>query len=251
MTLYTQQVGDGSPLVLLHGWALHSGVWDPVLSTLQRYYRCITIDLPGHGKSPVVDGGLDEWAGACLAVAPRNAIWLGWSLGGMVAQAAAIKSPSTFAGLLLVATTARLLRAPDWPHGIAPETMAQTARQLETDWRATIDDFLVLQTMAAAGGKTALNMLRAAIVTANAPTPEGLSAGLRILETIDLRAQLGAITAPVHVMSGALDRLTTPGAGRALAAALDTDYTEVAHAAHTPFLSHPDQFTDWVMTHGR
>jgi pimeloyl-[acyl-carrier protein] methyl ester esterase len=242
MRLNTIETGQGQPLVLLHGWGLHGGVWDTLVPLLAPRFRCIVIDLPGHGESPPVEGGLDAWADACLAVAPPRARWLGWSLGGMIALAAALQKPVAIERLFLVATTPRFVTAPDWPHAVAPEMLAQFAAELEADWRRTVEKFLILQTLGGTSGTAVLRALRAMVLGRVGADRAGLVTGLRILETADLRARLGEISAPVQVLTGAHDRLTPAAAARALAAALDGEFTAMPGAAHAPFLSDPAAF---------
>ncbi|HET6725623.1 MAG TPA: pimeloyl-ACP methyl ester esterase BioH [Gammaproteobacteria bacterium] len=247
MKLHTTTTGSGSPLVLLHGWGLHAGVWNETIPTLAQHHRCIAIDLPGHGESPVIEDDVHAWAEACRAVAPKGAVWLGWSLGGMVALAAALQFRGEIAALRLVSTTPRFVTAPDWPHAMAPETLAKFAAELKSDWRGTVEDFLVLQTLGAATGRAALRTLRHEVFARGTPDPAGLAAGLRILENIDLRSRLSEIDIPVKVMSGERDRLTPPAAGRALADTLNGEFKSVPRAAHAPFLSEPALFADWVL----
>ena len=90
MTLHAETQGSGPALVMLHGWGLHSGIWEPVLPRLRQHFRVTCIDLPGHGGSRGWDEGFDleTAAAAALEAAPRRAAWLGWSLGGQVTLAA-------------------------------------------------------------------------------------------------------------------------------------------------------------------
>ena len=50
--VYVETLGEGPDLVLLHGWAMHSGIWGSVRSQLAQYFRLHLVDLPGHGVSP-------------------------------------------------------------------------------------------------------------------------------------------------------------------------------------------------------
>ena len=43
--------GQGPELVLLHGWAMHSGIWGGVVDVLASEFRVNLVDLPGHGQS--------------------------------------------------------------------------------------------------------------------------------------------------------------------------------------------------------
>ena len=51
MALHIEIVGDGPPLVLLHGWGLHGGVFAPLVDRLSDRFRMHLVDLPGHGYS--------------------------------------------------------------------------------------------------------------------------------------------------------------------------------------------------------
>jgi pimeloyl-ACP methyl ester carboxylesterase len=53
-----QRLGDGEPLVLLHGLASSRRVWNPILGQLARRYHITVVDLPGHGESPALKPGL-------------------------------------------------------------------------------------------------------------------------------------------------------------------------------------------------
>ena len=43
--------GDGPDLVLIHGWAMHGGIFAPLLDALAARFRVHLVDLPGHGCS--------------------------------------------------------------------------------------------------------------------------------------------------------------------------------------------------------
>ena len=49
--LFFQERGNGAPLILLHGFPLHQGMWDSFAEKLSAQFKVFTIDLPGFGKS--------------------------------------------------------------------------------------------------------------------------------------------------------------------------------------------------------
>ena len=49
--LHVEVVGHGPPLVLLHGWAMHGGVFAPLVARLRSRFTLHVVDLPGHGRS--------------------------------------------------------------------------------------------------------------------------------------------------------------------------------------------------------
>jgi pimeloyl-[acyl-carrier protein] methyl ester esterase len=245
MTLAAETAGRGPPLVMLHGWGLHSGVWTRVLPLLQARFRVTRVDLPGHGASrdSTVPSDVGAIAAAVAAVAPPRAAWLGWSLGGQVALAAAADCAQRVERLVLVATTPRFVTAPDWPCAMAADVLAEFAAALAADYRRAVDRFLALQLRGDRRATELLRELRAAVFARGEPSPEALAAGLDLLAKTDLRRDLHAVAMPALVLSGRRDRLTPPEAGRRLAAALPRgEYACFAAAAHAPFLTDPGAF---------
>ncbi|HEY0179955.1 MAG TPA: alpha/beta fold hydrolase, partial [Dokdonella sp.] len=77
--------GDGPDLVLIHGWAMHGGVFAPLVERLAPRFRVHAVDLPGHGRGRG-EARLDlADAARRIAGATPRALWVGWSLGGLVA----------------------------------------------------------------------------------------------------------------------------------------------------------------------
>jgi pimeloyl-[acyl-carrier protein] methyl ester esterase len=241
MKLHVEVRGRGPDLVLLHGWALHGGMWGPWLAELERHARLHLVDLPGHGHSAwsaeVQD--LASLARALRPDLPRGAVLLGWSLGGMIALELARQHPGQAAALILVATTPKFLAGDDWEHGMPAEVLEEFARGLESDYRGTVQNFLALQTRGDEHSRETLRQLRRSLEAHGPPDVQALAAGLRILRSADLRDGLSGIALPSLVISGEHDRLTPPAAGRAIAAALPAaQFLEIARSGHAPFLSH-------------
>ena len=114
--LHVEIRGDGPDIVLLHGWALHGGMWGPWIEDLSRQARLHFVDLPGHGRSAWPEGAstLSDLARAVSPHVPQGAAVLGWSLGGMVALELARSRPGDLSALVLVATTPCFLARNDW-----------------------------------------------------------------------------------------------------------------------------------------
>jgi pimeloyl-[acyl-carrier protein] methyl ester esterase len=244
VTLHVEIRGTGPDLVLLHGWALHGGMWGPWLDRLAGDARLHVIDLPGHGRSgwPVETHDLAGLARAVHAHVPRDAVVLGWSLGGMLALELARQHPRRLRALILMATTPRFLAGPDWEHGLDPAVLDEFSRGLARDYRSTVQNFLALQTRGDEHALDTLRQLRSRLTSHGEPDQRALATGLDVLRTADLRDALPRMTLPALVVAGEHDRLTPPGAGRELAMRLPmARFRCVEHCAHAPFLSHPDE----------
>jgi pimeloyl-[acyl-carrier protein] methyl ester esterase len=241
--LHVDVRGTGPDLVLLHGWALHGGMWGPWLDRLAEHHRLHVVDLPGHGHS-AWSPAITDLVGLARAIAPalpRDAAILGWSLGGMIALELARLQPQHVGPLALIATTPRFLAGSDWDAGLRPEVLAGFAQGIVDDYQRTVRTFLALQTHGDENATATLRLLRNRLTTRSEPDARALEAGLQILRTTDLRAALPHVTQPTLVLAGEYDRLTPPQAGRELASALPAaEFTLVERAGHAPFLSHAD-----------
>lgn len=119
-----ESMGEGRPILLVHGNSSSSRIWQKQLQgPLGAKYRIIAIDLPGHGASspppnPASDYSGRGYAAAIAAVARgldlRDAVVVGWSLGGHAVLNAAALLPMA-AGLMIFGTP---------PVGSGPEGFA-------------------------------------------------------------------------------------------------------------------------------
>ncbi len=86
---------QGKPIVLVHGWAMHTGIWREFAKQLAQNYRVTCIDLPGHGRSEAIDPFTLERISDELvdAIPDPSSCWLGWSLGATVVLDIAARYP--------------------------------------------------------------------------------------------------------------------------------------------------------------
>jgi pimeloyl-[acyl-carrier protein] methyl ester esterase len=233
--------GAGPALVLLHGWAMHGGVFAPLQRQLESRYTLHVVDLPGHGRSrdSAVPLELDAIADALVARVPP-ALWCGWSLGGLVALATAARHPAAVRGLAMLCASPRFVRADDWQEGMDAAIFHRFAADLAQDYRMAIDRFLLLETLGSAHAREELRALRDCVFAHGEPSPAHLRQGLRLLEDSDLRADLPALAMPSAWIAGRRDRIVAPPAMQRAAAACGGRFAEVASAGHAPFLTHAE-----------
>lgn len=246
-SLAVEASGVGPPLVLLHGWAMHSGIWGAVIPQLARRYRVHAVDLPGHGRSALdapftLDGTVTAVASALKEEKAALTV-VGWSLGGLVAMRWAQTHPERIGRLALVATSPRFVAANGWPHAMAKETLARFGDELDVAWKHTIKRFLTLQMQGSEHGHATLAAIRHELFARGEPSRAALRGALGTIIDTDLRAQVAGVRQPVLVVSGGRDTLALPAAGRWLAERLpDARFALIPGAAHVPFLSHRDAF---------
>ena len=248
MSLWCETAGQGPELVLLHGWGMNAGVWQPLLEALRERYRVTLIELPGHGESLLPQQhDLDAWTRACLQVAPERASWVGWSLGGLIAQRAALLAPQRIEMLCLVTATPSFVQREGWQAAMSPSVFQQFAEALVADPQATLKRFLSLQVKGAEDARVVLRGLNEALAQRPAADVQGLRAGLQLLLDGDLRGQLAQLAVPSRWLFGERDTLVPAAVAQALPELLAGARSEViAGAGHAPLLSHPQQCLQWL-----
>ena len=111
--IHYQIRGQGTPLVLLHGYLENSTMWEALLPELVKKYQVITIDLLGHGQTECLGyvHSMETMAKAVRTALEQEsippAIVIGHSMGGYVSLAIAEAYPDRVAALVLLNSTAK------------------------------------------------------------------------------------------------------------------------------------------------
>jgi pimeloyl-[acyl-carrier protein] methyl ester esterase len=248
--IHTETYGHGKPIVMVHGWGMHTGIWRPFAETLSSRYRVTCVDLPGHGHSGRMSAFDLEHLGPALlaAVGEEPACWLGWSLGATVALDVASRFPERIDRLLLLAGNPRFVRTHDsaddpghWP-GVSPRVLDAFSSQLIEDARQTLLRFLALQVHGLPNAKAVLKTLKTSVLECPPPDNASLRQGLQMLKETDLRPALAAFDRPVAAILGGRDTLVPHALGahlKQLQPKLQLHRLE--KAGHVPFLTHQEQ----------
>lgn len=264
--LHIETHGSGAPLLLIHGWGMHGGMWGEVVEELATDFCVHVVDLPGHGLSGKGEGRREK--GNCgsavfpfplpsfpfpidTIVAELSAKFegpltvCGWSLGGQIALRWATLHPAQIQRLVLVSSTPCFVQQEDWPCAMAAETLAGFAAALGENYAQTLRRFLALQVRGSDKERELLGSLRAALFSRGEPDLDALQAGLEILRDSDQRAALPHLVQPALVLAGERDTLTPLAASEFMAGAIpQARLVGIEGAAHAPFLSHPGQFIE-------
>lgn len=247
--MHIDRIGDGPDLVLLHGWAMHAGIFAPVIPALSKRFRLHLVDLPGHGRSSGRRGApaLAELAADVADRVPEQAAWLGWSLGGLVALRAAVDRPGAVGPLVMVAATPRFTRGGSWQHGVDAAVFGEFAQDLATDFDATLQRFLALEVHGSDTARQDLRLLREDAFRHGAPDARALTEGLELLRTTDLTRELASLATPTLFVGGRRDRLVPWQGIQAAAALAPAGVAEVIPGAgHAPFIGQPGTFLESV-----
>jgi pimeloyl-[acyl-carrier protein] methyl ester esterase len=253
MSLYVESSGVGPDLVLLHGWAMHSGIWRDVRERLAQHFRLHLVDLPGHGfSSPYrADAEQGMWEHTIESVAellPEDCILCGWSLGGQVAIEVAKREQARVKKLALISTTPCFAKRDDWQWGMEAGTLQLFTVNLKRDYKGTLNRFLTLQISGAGDTTAVLARLRKSLFERGKPDEVALEEGLQLLLVSDMRGAINSIAQPVLLIHGEKDVITHPGAARWMNEQLPhSELILLSDCGHAPFLSYPDRFVEYML----
>ena len=198
--LYSNTTGTGQDLVLLHGWGFNADLFNPLVNQYKNTYRITTIDLPGHGRSDEVSGGIDNWCNEIIKIMPKNPILLGWSLGGLLAINIATKIQTK--KLILVASTPKFVKTNNWKLGIDEQNFKEFSDNLNLNLSKGLKRFVSLQS----SNREKIKELNKSIENLPA-TNMALNQGLKILLETDLTNEYLNLDIEKQVILGDKDTL--------------------------------------------
>lgn len=235
------------PLLALHGWGMNASVWNSVESYLPDGMPLIGVDLPGYGGNEVLLGMTIESTVHWLARQFNGKCHLlGWSMGGLVAQAFCHHYPDRVKSITLVASTPCFIQHPGWECALDASVLEQFSEQLKENQKATIRRFIALQFMGESGTAKVQKQLRESVMS-QALALETLDLGLTWLMQCDYRKQLETLPAQ-HWILGGLDRLIPRSLGLEITRRVPhAKVTYFDDCGHAPFLTQPERFTEKLL----
>jgi pimeloyl-ACP methyl ester carboxylesterase len=228
---------DASPIVFVHGALMGRSVWRPQVDALSTRYRCVTVDLPGHGTQRDRAFDLDAAvAGVVRAIdeeAGGRAILVGLSLGGYVAMTVAGRHPERVRGLVIAGSTRE-------PQGLSRLGFLTYA------WALRIVPARAVSTVALAWFRRRYGTVLAAAITAGGHFARGGAQAVRHLADGRFRDRLLAYGGPILVINGTTDLVFRIGAGRFLAGVPKVTNRVIPRAGHLSNVDRPEVFTALV-----
>lgn len=134
--LYYEMMGEGHPLVLIHGGLLDCRMWEGQFNKFAEYYKVIRYDIRGYGKSALPRGKysqLKDLLGLLKFLKVEPAHIIGLSLGGTIAIDFALEYPGYVSSLILASTAPMGLRSQDDELTRRTLTIYETARNNRLD----------------------------------------------------------------------------------------------------------------------
>lgn len=246
MALAIQQFGQGADLVFIHGWGANSALWRSWIEAHFADYRITLIDLPGHGQSPQLNVAdeqlLDAWLEAIVAVMPESSIIVGWSLGGLLAQALALRYPKRVRGLVLMATSPCFVQRDDWLPALEKSLFARYLTEVMQQTQVLLKSFFSLQALGSHQPKQLIKQLLPLVHQLIEGHQASLYQGLSLLQTIDLRTQLAQLTVPTLWLFADGDAIVPSALSSHIARLQPTAQVVIVNeSGHLPFLAQPEQ----------
>ena len=247
-SLFWQTEGQGEDLVLLHGWGMNGAVWQQTVERLSAYFTVHVVDLPGYGYSRGFHAqDIKMMAEMVVETAPDNAIWVGWSLGGLIATQIALDFPERVNKLVTVASSPKFSAESRW-RGIKPSVLNAFTEQLVENFQLTVERFMGLQAMGSPTARKDVKALKKAIFSRPLPSPDALLVGLNMLASVDLRSDLIAIDKPFLRLYGRIDGLVPIKVAHDLETLLVNSKSYIfTQSSHAPFMTELDAFCHQII----
>ena len=234
---------DAPHLVFAHALGTNLSIWDGVLAHLSGY-RILTYDHRGHGGSdvplaPYSMGGLVRDAERLMDhVGMKEAVFIGVSLGGMVAQGLAVKRLDLVRGVVLSNTAAKIGSAALWAE--------RTAQIRATGLDAYADSALQRQLGPRWRDSPHAARLRGLITSTD---PEGWAGCAAAIGGTDFYTTTASLRLPALVIAGANDGTTPPDLVRETAELIPGHQFKLMQGVgHLPMVEQPEAYATLLKT---
>jgi 3-oxoadipate enol-lactonase len=231
----------GVPIVLSHALGMRLEMWDGLAATLAQACPVLRYDHRGQGGSAAVrtpygvDDLVDDAARLIREWGRGPVVFVGLSMGGLVAQGLAIRHPDLVRGVLLANTSAAF--APAGRDGLQQRAQAVRADGMAAVADATLERFL-------SAGFRALRPEAAAAVRGDLllADAEGYALAALAIAPANWSADLDRIRCPVQVVAGAQDPGATVAMAQQIVDAVPGAQLRVLNAAHLSVMEQPADF---------
>ena len=257
--LYVEDVGEGDPVVLIHGWPLSGRTWEPqVRALVEAGHRVVTYDRRGFGRSSQPYGGYDyDTMAADLhalieAKDLTDVTLVGFSMGGgEVARYVGAYGTDRLKGVVFASAVPPYLYASDDnpDGGLDDETIAEFEHATVGDRAAFMEQFSS-DFYSVDGELQVSEALRAYTVEiANFASPKGTLDCIEAWARTDFRGDLDAVDVPTLVIHGDSDAVVPiEVSGQRTAERVEGATLHVIEGApHGCNASHTDEFNEALL----
>ncbi len=241
--------GQGPVIVLSHALGCDLGMWDDVARLLEPHFTVLRYDHRGHGRSdpiigPITIASLAEDVAALIVDQARRPVhFVGLSLGGMVAQALAVRYPQMVRSIVVANSGSHYDAAGRalWTErirGVREGGLASVADGILARWFTP--EFRADET---SGGARRVAAIRRSLV---ATDPASYVACCEAISAMDLRGTNGLIHCPALVLAGERDEFSPVALSQAIAIAISGAQLLTLDTAHLSAVEKPMTFCKLV-----
>jgi pimeloyl-[acyl-carrier protein] methyl ester esterase len=246
--------GSGRPLVLIHGWAMHAGVWQGFADHLAEHCMTVAADLRGHGDSRHMAGPYDfeqharDVAALIKHLGLRDPVLAGWSMGVSIILKMVELGCADARAFLLVSGNASLVQRDDYTSALASVVVKRLHKQVQRDYQSGLNTFLGLLCTGEEHQRCSVDPdYRAAMDVGQCPNHTAALETLACLATEDLRPQLALIYSPTLIVHGECDEICPVGAGRFMHSCIPgARLHRLPDTGHMPFITRRESVVDAV-----
>ena len=195
-------------VMLVHGWSFGPSIWDAVRDLLPREVPVFAPALPGHGDEDGSGGSESDWLKPFACPEVQGAVWVGWSLGGMLALEAVRRGIGRPGAMLLLAVNPCFIARDNWP-GVATSELLAMKAQLPNRMTRMLRRFDALLVSGEPSPDLYASQLRA-WRRGNRIESVALAQGLDWLQRLDVREVIAQAEFPVALVLGDRDPLVPP-----------------------------------------
>ena len=241
--------GEGDVLLFLHGWGADCRIWRQQIKYFSKFYRILSIDLPGHGNSSWQKVSFEEMAEDIVLILQQLNIdkirLVGSSLGGLLGLKIYQLVPEIFDQLIFVGSLPKFSQAEDYPYGLDVEKIRKLSRQLITDYPSIINIFFRSLFTNEERRTRRFHWIQRFRRVEGLPIKQALGEYLDILEKEDLRFVLKRVIVPVYFINGTEDTIC-PSSSMVFLKELcpQARFYFFEKCGHFPFLSMPYEFNE-------
>jgi len=229
-------------IALLPGWGTNPAIFATLQEDLStRGHQVSIYEMPGyHSRQAEPDSTtLEQLCDDAIEQLGNASLWIGWSLGAMVALAVAAKRPAFLKGVIAVCATTTFCS------NDAKRTALDELRRSVTE-NSTKALHRFQRSMPASNHRRAIAKSLPKSSDQVFTSTETLLNGLDLLQRADLSQQVNKIVVPVRLVSGDEDPIIDSAAGQAIADMIPGSQFATLPCGHLPFLECRDLFMEHV-----
>ena len=239
--------GQGDALIFLHGWGVDKRIWRQQSKYFSSFYKVLTIDLPGHGKSQWLKLSLGALAEDLKAVLDylkvKEASIVASSLGGILALKLYDIAPDRVKKFTFVGSLPKFSRSADFPHGLDIRRIRKLGLQIETAYPSVVNIFFRSLFTKEERQSRRFKWLLKFHRTDEVPLKPALTEYLDIIEHEDLRSILKKVHVPIQFINGTEDEICNVEAVKHMKELVpQARFDFFPKCGHFPFLSKPYEF---------